>query len=201
PVCPTSTVRDTMGNIYPTIAIANQCWMGANLRTSRFKNGDIIAFPLTAQSWSSTFTPAHGIYNNSATNDSVYGRLYNAYAAADSRGLCPTGWHVPTDAEWNSLATALGGSLTAGFALKSTSGWASLGNGNNSSGFSALPAGFRRETGAYDGILSHAYWWSSTTVPTNSANAYHRRVSFNAQNLYRDNSDKRLGYSIRCILD
>lgn len=201
PVCPTSTVRDTMGNIYPTIAISNQCWMGANLRTSRFKNGDIIAFPLTAQGWSSTFTPAHGIYNNTATNDSVYGRLYNAYAAADSRGLCPTGWHVPTDAEWNSLATALGGSLTAGFALKSTSGWASLGNGNNSSGFTALPAGFRRETGAYDGILSHAYWWSSTSVPTNSANAYHRRVSFNVQNLFRDNSDKRSGFSIRCILD
>jgi uncharacterized protein (TIGR02145 family) len=201
PVCPTTSIRDTMGNVYATVAISNQCWMGSNLRTSRFRNGDLIAFPLTAQSWSSTFTPAHSIYNNSATNDSIYGRLYNAYAAADSRGLCPTGWHVPTDAEWNSLTNTLGGSLTAGFAMKNTSGWASSGNGTNSSGFTALPSGFRRETGAFDGILNHAYWWSSTSVPTNSANAYHRRVSFNAQNVFRDNSDKRLGYSIRCILD
>jgi len=201
PVCPSPTVRDTMGNIYPTLAISGQCWMGSNLRTGRFRNGDIIAFPLTAQSWSATFTPAQSIYNNSATNDSLYGRLYNAYAAADSRSLCPTGWHVPTDADWDVLASALGGSLTAGFAMKNTSGWASAGNGSNNSGFTALPAGFRRETGAFDGILSHAYWWSSTAVPSNSANAYHRRVSFNAQNLYRDNSDKRLGYSIRCIRD
>lgn len=201
PVCLSTTVRDTIGNIYPTIAIQNQCWMGSNLRTGRFRNGDLIAFPLTAQSWSSAFTPAQGIYNNSIANDSLYGRLYNAFAAADPRGVCPTGWHVPTDTEWSSLESALGGSLTAGFAMKSTSGWASAGNGTNSSGFNALPAGFRRETGAYDGLLSHAYWWSSTSVPLNSANAYHRRVSFNAQNLFRDNSDKRQGYSIRCLRD
>jgi uncharacterized protein (TIGR02145 family) len=201
PVCPSPMVRDTMGNIYPTLAISGQCWMGSNLRTGRFRNGDIIAFPLTAQSWSATFTPAQSFYGNSATNDSIYGRLYNAFAVADPRGICPTGWHVPSDADWDTLAGALGGSLTAGFAMKNTSGWASSGNGSNNSGFTALPAGFRRETGAFDGILSHAYWWSSTAVPTNSANAYHRRVSFNAQNLYRDNSDKRSGYSLRCILD
>jgi|GEM_PF-546871 len=201
PMCPSPTVSDTMGNVYPTVAIQNQCWMGSNLRSARFRNGDFIPFPLTAQSWSSTFTPAQGIYNNSTTNDSIYGRLYNAYAAADLRGICPNGWHVPTDTEWNTLANALGGSLTAGFAMKSLSGWASTGNGTNSSGFTALPAGFRRETGAFDGLLSHTYWWSSTPVPANSANAYHRRVSFSAQNLFRDNSDKRLGYSVRCLQD
>jgi len=201
PVCPTPTVTDTAGNTYPTLAIQNQCWLAANLRTSRFRNGDLIPFPLTAQTWSTTFTPAHAIYNNSLINDSLYGRLYNAFAAADPRGLCPTGWHVPTDAEWTTLATALGGGLTAGYVMKTTTAWTSSGNGTNASGFSALPAGFRRETGAFDGLLSHSYWWTSTAVPLNSANAYHRRISYNAQNLFRDNSDKRLGYSVRCLRD
>jgi len=204
-----STVTDIDGNIYNTVQIGIHCWTKENLRVTKYRDGTII--PLDAsggnsgdgsgQTWGTLTTGARTIYGNSLDNLTTYGYMYNWYAAVNSKGICPTGWHVPTDADWDVLASALGGSPTAGFAMKNTSGWASAGNGSNNSGFTALPAGFRRETGAFDGILSHAYWWSSTAVPSNSANAYHRRVSFNAQNLYRDNSDKRLGYSIRCIRD
>jgi len=176
--------------------------MGSNLRTNRFRNGDLIPFPLTTSAWSGTVTtPAQALYNNDPNSDSLWGRLYNWYAVADSRGLCPTGWHVPSDAEWTTLTTSLGGVNLAGHAVKSSSGWASAGNGSNSSGFDGLPAGFRRETGVFEGINNHAYWWSSTGLSLTPANAYYRRASFNASNLFRDNSLKRLGLSVRCVLD
>jgi uncharacterized protein (TIGR02145 family) len=200
--CPTTTMTDIAGNLYPTLVIQNQCWMGSNLRTNRFRNGDLIPFPLTTSAWSGTVTtPAQALYNNDPNSDSLWGRLYNWYAVADSRGLCPTGWHVPSDAEWTTLTTSLGGVNLAGHAVKSLSGWASAGNGSNSSGFNGLPAGFRRETGVFEGINNHAYWWSSTGLSLTPANAYYRRASFNASNLFRDNSLKRLGLSVRCVLD
>jgi uncharacterized protein (TIGR02145 family) len=99
------------------------------------------------------------------------------------------------------LTTALGGTGVAGHAIKSTTGWASSGNGSNSSGFNGLPAGFRRETGVFEGLGSHAYWWSSTGLSLTPSNAYFRRASFNASTLFRDNNLKRLGLSIRCLRD
>jgi len=200
--CPTASVTDIAGNLYPTLAIQNQCWMGSNLRTNRFANGDLIPFPLTTNGWSTTTTtPAHALYNNDPANDSLYGRMYNWFAASDTRGICPGGWHLPSDAEWTTLTTALGGTGVAGHAIKSTTGWASSGNGSNSSGFNGLPAGFRRETGVFEGLGSHAYWWSSTGLSLTPSNAYFRRASFNASTLFRDNNLKRLGLSIRCLRD
>ena len=200
--CPASSVTDGAGNVYPTLDLQNQCWMGSNLRTNRFANGDFIPFPLTTSGWSTTTTtPAHALYNNDPANDSLFGRMYNWFAVTDTRGICPTGWHLPSDAEWTTLTTALGGTGVAGHAVKSTTGWASAGNGSNSSGFNGLPAGFRRETGVFEGLGSHTYWWSSTGLGLTPSNAYFRRASFNASNLFRDNNLKRLGLSIRCLRD
>ena len=200
--CPASSVTDGAGNVYPTLALQNQCWMGSNLRTNRFANGDFIPFPLTTSGWSTTTTtPAHALYNNDPANDSLFGRMYNWFAATDTRGICPTGWHLPSDTEWTTLTTALGGTGVAGHAVKSTTGWASAGNGSNSSGFNGLPAGFRRETGVFEGLGSHTYWWSSTGLSLTPSNAYFRRASFNASTLFRDNGLKRLGLSVRCLRD
>jgi len=200
--CPTASVTDIAGNLYPTLAIQNQCWMGSNLRTNRFANGDLIPFPLTNIGWSgTTITPAHALYNNNPMNDSLYGRMYNWFAASDTRLICPTGWHVPSDGEWATMTTALGGTGVTGHAIKSTTGWASSGNGSNSSGFNGLPAGFRRETGIFEGLGSHAYWWSSTGLSVTPSNAYFRQASFNTSTLFRDNGLKRLGLSIRCLRD
>ncbi|MFM7700496.1 MAG: fibrobacter succinogenes major paralogous domain-containing protein, partial [Bacteroidota bacterium] len=104
-------------------------------------------------------------------NDGLYGKLYNHYAVMDSRGLCPIGWHVPSDAEWTTLENQLGGSSVAGGALKSTAmqptsgGWNSPNTGaTNSSGFTALPGGLRNHFGVFSYVSGNGCWWSSSVL-------------------------------------
>jgi uncharacterized protein (TIGR02145 family) len=135
--CPgTPTVTDIDGNIYNTVQIGNQCWTQSNLKTSRYRNGDVI----------SNFF----YYGNNPQNDAIFGKLYQHSSVTDFRGLCPTGWHVPSNGEWNTLINFLGGSSLAGGALKSThiqptiGGWSSPNTGaTNSTGFTGLPGGYR----------------------------------------------------------
>jgi len=105
--CPGVPVRDIDGNTYNTLQIGTQCWMRDNLKVSKYRNGNPIATGLDNSAWSNTTFGAYAIYGNYTANEGLYGKLYNWFAVADNRGLCPTGWHVPTNAEWTTLTTFL----------------------------------------------------------------------------------------------
>ncbi|MBU6331934.1 MAG: hypothetical protein KGQ80_05920, partial [Bacteroidetes bacterium] len=154
--CGFSTVSDVDNNTYATVQIGTQCWTQSNLKVTKYRNGDIIPTGLSNAQWGSTTSGAYAIFNNDPVNDALYGKLYNWYAVTDSRGLCPTGWHVPTDGEWTTLTTFLGGESVAGGAMKSTAtqptpgGWNAPNTGaTNSSGFTGLPGGYRASGGGF----------------------------------------------------
>ena len=133
---------------------------------------------------------------------SEYGRLYNWYAVDDARGLCPSGWHVPTDGEWTGLEdfiTSQGFSGTEGTALKSTYGWYDAGNGTDDFGFSALPGGYRNYSNGffyYAGVDGD--WWSSS--PSGGA-AWNRNLYYDSPDILRYLTNPRFGFSVRCLRD
>ena len=152
-----TTVTDIDGNVYNTVTIGTQVWMKENLKTTKYRNGETI---LNTASFSDQWA-----YGDNESNIPVYGRLYTWYAATNFRGLCPTGWHVPTDAEWTLLTDYLGGEVVAGGKMKEagTAHWNSPNTGaDNSSGWTALPGGYRDFNGTFLSIGSYGYWWSAT---------------------------------------
>jgi len=207
--CGTSTVTDVDNNTYNTVQIGTQwvkCWTKSNLKVSKYRNGDNIPTGLSNSSWQNTTSGAYAIYNNDPANDGLYGKLYNHYAVTDSRGLCPTGWHVPTDLEWTNLENQLGGSLLAGGALKSTAtqptpgGWTSPNTGaTNSSGFTALPGGRRIGNGGFNDLTSDGYWWSSTVSSGSNANCIF--LYNTTPYTYRLSDGRSSGFSVRCLKD
>ena len=159
-----TTVTDIDGNVYHTVKIGAQTWMVENLRTTRYNDGTAIPLVTGNTAWGSLTTPGYCWYNNDqATYGSTYGALYNWYAV--NRGkLCPTGWHVATDAEWTQLTDYLGGVWVAGGKMKEAglSHWESPNEGaTNSSGFTALPGGHRISAGSFYLLALHALFWSS----------------------------------------
>jgi uncharacterized protein (TIGR02145 family) len=204
--CPGApTVTDVDGNSYATVQIGTQCWMQSNLTVSKYRNGDNIPNITDNTQWSQTNTSSTGAwcnYNNDANNGTTYGKLYNWYAVNDSRGLCPTGWHVPSDAEWTTLTTHLGGSSVAGGAMKSTTGWNNNGNGTNSSGFTCLPGGNRTLNVGFDAVGYRGNWWSSSSSGSDYA-WYRLLTSSNGANVFRYNfgGGYQHGFSVRCVRD
>ena len=202
--CPgTPSVTDIDGNVYNTVQIGNQCWMQSNLKVSKYKNGDNIPTGLSNSAWGSTTVGAYAINDNNSVNHGLYGKLYNHYAVMDARGLCPSGWHVPTDGEWTTLETFLGGSSVAGGALKSTTiqptpgSWLSPNVGaTNSSGFSAGPGGRRYFNGVSVDVGNYGYWWSSSLSGTL---AWNRFLGYNNGNLNRASQNRTNGFSVRCL--
>ncbi len=191
---------DIDGNTYASIIINGQEWMQQNLAVTKYRNGDPIPTGLNNTTWQNTTNGAYAIYNNDAANNTLYGKLYNWYAVNDSRGLCPTGWHVPSDAEWTTLETNLGGSSVPGGKMKSTTGWNSPNTGaTNSSGFTAFPGGFRDDVGTYDYIGYLGYWWSSTEYDSNYA--WYRILYYDYSNVDRNGLTKPYGFSVRCVRD
>jgi uncharacterized protein (TIGR02145 family) len=188
-------------NTYNTVQIGQQCWMKENLKTSRYRNGDLITV-VVYSAWVGLMTGGRDWYSGDSTAyEYPYGNLYNWYAVADSRGLCPTGWHVPTDAEWTILTTYLGGENVAGGRLKSTSSvlWGGTNtNADNLSGFSALPGGERSTGGSNVNIGSAAAFWSATD---NGSNAWFRYLRYNDGIASRGSIGKTYGASVRCLRD
>ena len=140
-------VTDIDGNIYATIQIGEQVWMAENLRANHYRNGDPIPNVTDGVEWKGATSGAWCHYELKSEYETPYGKLYNWYTVVDSRNVCPTGWHVPTDQELNVLTDFLGGSVEAGDALKSTGAWfwdSSNVGATNRSGFSGLPTGWRR---------------------------------------------------------
>lgn len=195
----TTQVTDIDGNVYQTITIGTQCWMTTNLKVTKYRNGDAIPNVTDGVAWSGLSSGAYSNYNNDPSVGNVaFGRLYNWHAVNDSRKIAPSGWHVPTDTEFETLSTYLGGGSVSGAKLKDvTPVW----DGNNSSGFTGLPGGYRNDiNGTFGDLGGWGFFWTSTMSTATSAYAPYMMTgssqlySFNPQN-------NEYGYSVRCIMD
>jgi len=176
--------------------------MRENLRVKHFKNGNPTTNITSLSAWTSQTNEAYCDYNNDSNNVNPYGRLYNWYAASDSRGICPDGWHVPTSTEWFALLTYLGDSSLAGGKLKETgtTHWNTPNTGaTNESGFTGLPAGARYLDLDFHYMGDGAGLWSST--PSGSAMAVKIGMNYLYPNAARDVRVKTEGYSVRCLRD
>jgi uncharacterized protein (TIGR02145 family) len=193
-------VIDADGNTYNTITIGTQVWMASNLKTTKYNDNSVI--PLVADStWGNLLTPGYCWYDNSAsTYKNTYGGLYNWFTVNTGK-LCPTGWHVPTDADWTALTTFLGGESVAGGKLKANgpSLWFSPNAGaTNETGFTALPGGYRNYDGRFFGSFgSYGNWWTFTEETTYFA--WYREMGYDYSNVARDFNTKQYGFSVRCL--
>jgi uncharacterized protein (TIGR02145 family) len=194
----------------PNVVIGTQTWKGCNLNVSTYANGDPIPQAIDDADWFSKGNDGIGAwchYDNDPANDAIYGKLYNWHAVNNisNGGLAPAGYHIPTDAEWTTLTTYLGGESVAGGKMKST-GTIQAGTGlweeavqiaSNSSGFTGLPGGRREEDGAFFDIGYYGLWWSLTEDGTFYANF--RMLQYNVQTAISASQQKEWGMSVRLI--
>ena len=228
------------GYDYETVQIGEQCWFAENLRAENYGNGDAIPAGLSDSEWDDTTSGAITYYGATLTNcsnsspsinscDSIqvlseYGRLYNGYAVTDSRGLCPSGWHVSTDEEWQTLESFLGmpsyevgtvnltllnefatgggrGEDTSiGVQLKSSFGW-NFGSGSNASGFAGFPGSCRLRNGS---TFYSAGWWGFWWSPATELESTHQRLRMlfaERDGIDRGNTSPNFGLSVRCVKD
>lgn len=189
---------DIDGNVYETVIIGDQEWMAENLKVTHYNNGDEIP-----TNWPS-YSGAYAVYDDDLANAEIYGNLYNWHAGNDDREICPEGWHVPSDDEWTVLTDFLGesaGSQLAGNVDLWNSGQLVDNSAFGSSGFLALPGGYRTETnGLYYSMGNGAYFWSST-AHTSSNYAWDRRLVYNNSGVNRSSCSMRRGLSVRCVAD
>jgi uncharacterized protein (TIGR02145 family) len=183
-----------------TVTIGAQVWMTKNLDVLAFRNGDKIKQAKTNAEWEKAAInkqPAWCYYSNDTVNGRKYGKLYNCYAVADPRGLAPAGFHIPSDSELSILFKYLGGRYYA--EKKLTGVMIDAENGNNSSGFSALPGGYRGNLGGFDYIDRHGYWWTSTN--NNGNGTWNWYLDFRNAAFKNSYSVEGYGMSVRCIKD
>ena len=195
--------KDGDNNNYSVVNIGTQTWMAENLN-----------YDVGSGNW---------VYDNNTSNAATYGRLYNWETAMNGagssstnpsgvQGVCPSSWHLPSDAEWKELETHLGMKQSdaddwewrgtdEGSQLKSTSGWNSDSNGTNESGFTALPSGYRTNTGNFESIADLTYFWSSTQFPGLSDWLWSRKLDYSHEGIGRNSNIKSSGFSIRCVKD
>jgi len=193
----TPSVTDIEGNEYHTVTIGTQVWMVENLKTTKYNDGTNIPNVTDQLTWKNLSTPSYCWYANDVANKSTYGALYNWYAVNTGK-LAPKGWHVPTDSEWATLITVLGGESVAGSKLKNTSSSSNTG-ANNEAGFSAIPGGSRDYVGRFSHIGQYGEWWSSTV--SDGGKSWSRHLNFDSGNQGRYASYKEVGFSVRCIKD
>ena len=200
---PSITVTDIDGNIYHTITIGSQVWLKENLKVTHYRNGDTIPNITDCATWGSLTNGAYCDYDNTPSNSAIHGRLYNFYAVNDSRNIAPTGWHVPTDAEWTTLKDYLGGVSIAGGKLKEidTTHWISPNTGaNNITQFTALPSGCRSDMGDAFWVIGYfCYFWTATEYSSDHGWVY--SLHYNDESLGKNYSFKKDGHSVRCIKD
>ena len=208
--CGGSTAVTFDGHTYALVGIGTQCWFKENLRSDNYRNGDAIPGNLNDSQWVYTSSGAQTVFgegtsevygesSDEVANLAAYGRLYNWYAVNDARGLCPVGFHVPTDSDWTALENALGGLSEAGTALKSSATDSPPWDGSNTSGFSALPGGYRfNYSGNFTSLGYDGYWWSSSPY---GSFAWGRYLGSGYSHVYQDASNVRNGFSVRCVRD
>jgi len=216
---PDGTVKDIDGNVYHTVTIGTQVWMVENLKTTKYLDGSPIPIVTDNTYWGNLTTGAYCNYDNDVANGAKYGKLYNWYAATNSKNLAPTGWHIPTNEEWITMENYL---IANGYnydgtttnnklakALAAKTDWAisneigAPGNDltkNNLSGFTAFPGGARsNKIGTFEDIGVWGYWWSSTEGNTDGA--WDLDLGFNQNNVFGGDGlyFKSWGFSVRCI--
>lgn len=197
-------VTDIDGNVYNTITIGTQVWMKENLKTTRYRNGEVIPTGLSDATWFATGSGAYAIYGNNTSNNTIYGKLYNWFAVVDTRNLAPAGWHVPTFTETVTLTSFLGGLSNSGGTLKQAgiTHWNSPNTGaTNSSGFTGLPGGNRSNVGVYDFTGFGGYWWTTTEDFPGSVTAEARGLFANSIETAQISGSKNYGLSVRCVKD
>jgi uncharacterized protein (TIGR02145 family) len=226
--CGTSTMTDKDNNTYSTISIGAQCWTTTNLKVTMYNDGSLIPDLTSSTSNPWATSGARTVYDVIVVPLSDYvgtfGYLYNWYAVNDLRKLCPAGWHVPTDAEWTIMIQTLDPSQavnsgnvstftgvqssTAGTVMKSTVTNSSIGSGlgwdgspgTNTSGFTALPGGYRGYVGSFFNVRFIAFFWSATEY--GNFGAWYRNLDNASSNVHRNgSSSKSVGGSVRCLRD
>jgi uncharacterized protein (TIGR02145 family) len=233
--CGTSTITDNGMNTYNTVSIGTQCWTKENLRVRRYNDNTEIRFDASgtstgtsSQTWSGMGREygAYTIYAHDSTatpsNLTSYGYLYNWYAvkgiasigSTTYKNICPSGWHVPTDSDWNKLvifidsgadtsSTSSTQSTTAGTKLKKNDALWTTNSGTDDFGFSALPGGYRYSDGRFYDVRNYALFWSATE--DGSSYAWSRTLNYYSGDVLRDDSMfsyvKSVGASVRCIRD
>jgi uncharacterized protein (TIGR02145 family) len=214
---PPDVLTDIDGNVYHTLTIGTQTWMVENLKTTKYNDGTSIPNITDESAWSSLTTPGYCFYDNAAANKSTHGALYNWYTVNTGK-LAPTGWHVPTDAEWTTLENYLiangynyDGTTTGNKIAKSlaaTTLWntdtteGAIGNDltkNNGSGFAGLPGGYCGSDGSFYSIGYCGYWWRSTEASTD--NAWARYLGYYLSSVGRGSFCRQFGFSVRCVRD
>ena len=175
------------------VTIGTQTWTSKNLNVSTYRNGDKIPQVQDKNAWAKLKTGAWCYYENKTANGTKYGKLYNFYAVDDPRGLAPFGYHIPTEAEWTLLTNYLGGDDKSGAKMKSRSGWKDNLNGNNTSGFNALPGGCRNGSANFTVVGSQCIFWTSQDI-------YSWNVNDRCYSTVRIAEESR-GYSVRCVKD
>jgi uncharacterized protein (TIGR02145 family) len=195
---PVDKAIDKQGNIYKTVMIGTQLWMAENLKTTMYSNGDPI--PTAAHDISNEAEPKYQwAYDNDSNKVAVYGRLYTWYAVTDSRNICPDGWHVPSDHEWETLRLTLGNDSTQGGKLKEAgfAHWRKPNAGaTNETGFTALPGGYLSFEGEFVEINVSGWFWSSSD---NSPLAWGRALHNDDNIIFRWGFHKTAGVSVRCL--
>jgi len=227
PTTDSGTVRDINNIEYNTVKIGNQWWMAENMRVTKFPDNNNITAAQNSSDWSilEVADKAYCFYDRSSANRDVYGALYtwaaamNGYGSSSAnpsgvQGICPDGWHIPSDAEWKELEMFLGMAESdanlvglretnkEGLKLKEkgTAHWKGSNEGTNSTGFTALPGGWRQDgTAAFGDLYYCAYFWSSTQ--TNSNEAWVRKLQGNLATIERFELNKKSGLSVRCVKD
>ena len=197
------TPPDGDGNRYDIIKIGNQIWMSENLKTTKFQDGTPLdnTGQTTNAVWAAASTTGStkywGLVNGTTANTQTYGLVYNQFAvtgsttgATASNNLCPSGWHVPTSAEFATLVTTLG--TNPGTQAKSTTLWASSGNGTNSSGFNGLPPGYRGTDGGWDNFSIYGVFWTTSS-------GVNRTLYFISTNFNQGTNSSLFGFSVRCL--
>jgi len=196
--------KDADGNVYKTVKIGNQMWMAENLKTTHYNNGDRIDTTTSVNlNYSIESSPKYQWpAGGDKVNVPIYGRLYTWFAATDSRSICPTGWHLPSQQEWETIVNYLGGYTVAGGKMKEigTIHWTTPNNGaDNSSGFTALPSGNHVQYGFFNTIGETCCWWSSTEW--DNVNIFTPYLNYDSGEIHLLNFDRNGGFSIRCIKD
>lgn len=210
--CP-GGVSDIDGNEYDVVRIGNQCWMADNMRTTRYADGTAIPNVEGEDDWDELGTTEKGYcwYENNPQYAGTYGALYNWQAASGGisgnenpsgiQGVCPDGWHLPGNAEWQEMFAFMveeGYQGVKGDALKSNSGWDNNGNGSDVYGFNAKPAAYRYDFGQFNEMGETTYFWTTTELDDGS---YAKKLMDSGPTVYEPIPDKGYGFSVRCVKD
>ncbi len=201
-----SGISDVEGNQYKTVVIGTQEWMAENLKTTKYNDGSKITNITEAVKWGDDTLGAWCYYNNDATNNTKYGKLYNWYAVSPTKNggknVCPTGWHLPTADEWNVLTEYLGGDTIAGNKMKEvgTTSWKITNNKiTNASLFTGLPGGVRNNEGNFFEFGTMGTWWTSDEYFTGFA--FYNTMQITDSQLTSLFIFEKNGLSVRCLKD